>query len=152
MKTILYALLICASPLALGAQSIADVLSLIDSAKTTQTLVLTVTASQGDGTVCTLTKFAGAKPYVGLKCVPGDKVSQITQSNLVLETTVQTLPWGYGDVLCLLAANPTAAAVTLGSLGSIPAASLAWQCSTNIETGGIVTGQTVPVAGTVSWP
>jgi hypothetical protein len=150
MKPLFLAILLAASSYAQS--SITDILSMFDATKATQNIALTITASQGDGTKCTITKFAGAKPYMGLKCVPGDGISQLSQENLTLGTTLQTIVWGYGDVLCLLAVNPTAAAITVGSLGSVPAVSLAWSCSTNIDTAGVPTGQTAIVAGTVAWP
>jgi hypothetical protein len=149
-NTLLLGIMLAASSYAQS--GITDILSMIDATKAAQSIALTITASQGDNTKCTITKFAGSKPYVGLKCIPGDGISQLSQANMTLGTTVQTLFWGYGDVACLLALNPTAAAVTIGSLGSVSAVSLAWSCSTNIDTAGVPTGQTAIVAGSVAWP
>jgi len=132
--------------------SITDILSVIDATRATQNVVLTVTASQGDGTVCTITKYAGATPHIGLRCIPGDGKSQLSQANLSLGTTLQTMFWGYGDVACLLVVNPTAAAITVGSLGSVPATSLAWSCSTNVDVAGVPASQTAIVSGSVAWP
>jgi hypothetical protein len=133
-------------------QSIVDVQAMLDAAKSAQSVLVTITASQGDLTSCKIVKYSGPAPHIGLSCTPGDGKSVLSQANLTLGTTLQTLPFGYGDVLCLVVANPTAAAVTVGSIGSVPASGLAWQCATNISAGGIVTGQGPLVSGTASWP
>jgi hypothetical protein len=134
-------------------QTMTDVQSMLNAVKSTTTVLATITAQFGDGTVCTITKFAGSVPHVGLKCVPGDAKSLLTQANLTLGSTLQTLPFGYGDVLCLVAVNPTGTAITLGSMGTVPAVGMAWQCSSNIESATTgVTGQTSLVSGTATWP
>jgi hypothetical protein len=150
MKLLFSVIMLAAS--AYAQSTIIDILSTINAAKAQQSVVLTIAATQGDGTKCTITKFAGIKPYIGLACFPGDGASQLSQANLTLGPALQTMFWGYGDVGCLLAINPTAAPVTVGSLGSVAAVSLAWSCSTNISTAGVPTGQTAIVAGSVAWP
>jgi hypothetical protein len=116
-------------------------------------VVLTVTASQGDGTVCTLAKIGGSVINAYLNCTTATtaslKASTLQASGTVMQSTV----WGLGDVLCILAANPSATAIAAqGSLGAIPAVSVGWSCSTNIRTAGAITGQTAIVNGSVSWP
>jgi hypothetical protein len=132
--------------------SITDVLSMIDALRANQSTALTITASQGDGTTCIITKFAGTSPHISLKCIPGDGKSQLSQANLSLGTAVQTMFWGYGDVACLLAINPTAAAVVVGTLGSVPASAIAWSCSTNVDVAGVPVSQTAIISGSVVWP
>lgn len=150
MKKSLLAILIASASYA--QTTVSDVLYLVDSARTPQSQAVTITASQGDGTKATITKFGGSKISFGLKITAGDGVTQVTQQNIAGSAAPQSMVWGYGDVLCLLAWNPTTAAVTMGSIGSVGANSLAWACSTNVSTAGVVSGQTAPVTGSVAWP
>jgi hypothetical protein len=116
------------------------------------TPVLTVTATQGDGTSCTIGKIAGATINAYLNCVNatfGAKATFLTAGG----ATATNMVWGYGDVLCVLVLNPTATAIAAaGSMPAVPAVSIGWQCSTNIRTNGAVTGQALPITGSVSWP
>jgi uncharacterized Zn-binding protein involved in type VI secretion len=135
------------------AQTVADVQNEIASSKTNNTVALTVTASQGDGTVCTLKKQSGSSIVASLSCVSGDGKTVLNSGTLrSTGATTQFLPFGFGDVLCLLGINSTATAATMGSLGTIPVNGLGWSCSTNIASGGVITGQTAPVNGSVVWP
>jgi len=135
------------------AQSAADALNIDNLALTDNTVALTVTASQGDGSSCTLSKLKGGSIAVSLACQSADgKISVKSGALRAAGSAVQTTPFGFGDVLCLLGINPTGSPVTMGSLGSIPASGVAWSCSTNIRANGAVTGQTVPVNGSVVWP
>lgn len=132
-----------------------DVTSILNNVQTilappAQT-VLTITASQGDGTICTIKKVSGSSVNAILAC----SNSQITYNQLTLRaagTNANSTIWGLGDVLCILGINPTNTAITMGSLGSISINSVGWSCSTNIRTSSIVTGQTSIVSGSVSWP
>lgn len=132
--------------------SITDVLSMLDAMRAAQSPGATITAAQGDGTVITLTKQSGPTPHLQIRVTPGDGKSQMNQINWVVGTTLQTMTVGYGDALCLLAINPTAAAAVVGSLGNIPANTLAYFCTTNIDSSGVPTGQTAVVSGSIAWP
>jgi hypothetical protein len=140
-----------------GAQTVVgptDVLSLANVVTGSQVLAFSLTASQGDGTACAVAKITGAALTAILRCTPGD--GRASMSAEVLKagtaTAVQSFTLAYGDTFCLLVMNPTAAAVTMGSLGSIPAVGLGWSCTTNIRTAGLITGNTAPVTGSIAWP
>ena len=139
---------------AAAAQTVSDVQNEASLARTNNTVALTVTATQGDGSACKVVKQAGASIVATLSCTSGDGKTVINSGTLRAgaSSTPQVSMLMLGDVLCLLAINPTPAAVTLGSLGTVPINGLAWSCSTNIETAGVVTGQTAPVNGSVVWP
>lgn len=138
---------------ALFAQGVNDVQNAKQAAFSTSTIALTVTASQGDGTVCTLNKVANGQIYAILACSSSDGKTALTSTNLRSNSTsTYGFTWGLGDVLCLIGVNPTATASTMGSLGPVPANGIAWSCSTNIRVGGAVTGQTAPTSGSVTWP
>lgn len=124
----------------------------IQRALTPNTAVLTVTASQGDGSSIVLTKSPGNNI---------DFTARLTNAGTSTATMqpirgTSTAPISYlldaGDALCLLVVNGTSAAVAMGSVGNVAANSLAWSCSTNIRNTGQVTGQTALVSGSVSWP
>ena len=112
----------------------------------------TITASLGDGTSCTISKGNTAAILASFGCVSGDALTFISPAVVIGGGASRSIYAGLGDVICLLGTNPTSAALTMGSLGIIPAGGLAWSCSTNIRTLDVVTGQTVPVAGSVTWP
>ncbi len=137
-----------------AAQDVTTVATAEQLALTTNTVAVTITATQGDGTVCTLSKSAGNAIGLTLRCV----TAQAAGPGFTYTSTLRgsgaaiALPFGLGDVLCLVGINPTGAPVTLGSLGPIPATGAAWSCTSNIRTAGTVTGQTAPTAGSVSWP
>jgi hypothetical protein len=120
-----------------------------NAAITNSTLALTVTAAQGDGTICTLTKMSGGSINAGLKCVSADGKSSLASTILQSKgSKFFALEWGMGDIMCLIGVNPTSSAAVMGSLASVPANTVTWSCTTNI-TGG---GNTAPTAGSVSWP
>jgi hypothetical protein len=129
------------------AQDATTMLGLLNLIRHPPTQFLTLTASQGDGSTITLSKFAG----------PTVSVSMVATG--MSETTISGAAMGngyvisVGDAMCLLLSNTTAAAIPAqGSWPAIPVSSVAWQCSTNIRTSGQVTGQTPLVVGVVSWP
>ena len=135
---------------ALSAQDVTDVASILLLARTTTTTVLTITASQGDGSTCTMSKVTGNSINVMLACNTSDSKTQVTSVQVrSSSTTAQWMPFGFGSVLCILGLNPTTGPVSAGTFVSIPANSLAWRCTTNISATGM---QTTPVSGSVSWP
>lgn len=148
--------LLALSLLCLGLVYGQDVTSILGSqqlALTNSTVALTVTASQGDGTVCTLTKLATSTITAVMKCTSGDGKTTIGQQPLKATGTVTSMLFGMGDVLCILVINPTSTATpVMGSMPAIPATSIGWSCSTNIRTNGSITGQTALTNGSVSWP
>ena len=139
--------------IASGQTTVKDVMNTSAAAYTNSTVAVSVTATQGDGTACALHKVTNGQIFLSMSCTSADGKTTVSgaafRSN---STAVQTFPWGLGDVLCLVAANPTATAATVGSLGAVPANAVAWSCSTNIRTGGAITGQTTPTSGSVTWP
>jgi hypothetical protein len=114
--------------------------------------VLTITASQGDGTSCTASKSAGSSIYLSLACAsPGGSIkSAVLKAS---GSATSSFVWGLGDVACLFLLNPSATPIAAsGSWTAITAVGVGWQCSTNIRTAGAVSGQTALVTGAVSWP
>ena len=134
------------------AQDVTTLLTEITLLNNPPTTVLTVKATQGDGTICQAAKEPGSTVFLVLTCTSGGT----TVKGAVLQSTdtiVSGTTFGYGDVLCLLRVNPTATAQpAIGAFPALPAVSVAWQCSTNIRTAGAVSGQTALVSGSVSWP
>lgn len=118
----------------------------------TFTPVATIQATLGDGTLCTISQGSGSIIIAEFGCVSGDGQTQLSPVLLIAGGKVQGIFQGFDDVLCLLGTNPTMGAVAIGSLGSVPAMTLAWSCSTNIRMLGAVSGQTTPVAGSAAWP
>ena len=136
MKRIFCLVLIAAS---LQAQDVTTLLDVFNMVQHPPTNVLTITASQGDGTVCTAAKEASSTIYLALSCVSGKTAVKGTVLKST-DTAVSFMPFGYGDVNCLFTVNPVAPAT------------VTWSCSTNIRTSGTVSGQTAIVQGSVSWP
>jgi len=136
-----------------AAQDVTGLANAIQAALDTSTVAVSVTATQGDGTTCSINKLAGTVIAFALKCQTSDGKTQST-SQIIRSTSA--VPWtttfGLGDVMFLLAFNPTTAAVPEGSLGSIAISSLGWSYTTNIRTNGSISGQTAPVVGQISWP
>lgn len=123
----------------------------------TQTPGATITASQGDGTACTITKLAGSAIIFIQACtnaVATASLPPIVRASGTTAATTEIL--SAGDVMCMLLINPTTAAITMGTLGPAPANGIAWTCTTNIRSsqasGSSVTGQTTPVTGSLTWP
>lgn len=150
MRSVLLAFLLLQASLA--AQDITSLLDYKNLLVKPAATVLTVTASSGDGSVCTASKSAGTSIYLVLVC--SNSTGSLKTTVLKASGTVQSdLLWGLGDITCLFLANPTATAIpAVGSWTIVPAVGVGWQCATNIRTGGAVTGQTAVVAGAVSWP
>ena len=142
------ALLTLFSGLLLG-QNVADVAASITYARTSSTIVATITATLGDGTICQIIKLNLPKINARLQCTSADGKSVYGSAPLTSTSTATwVLPFGYGDVTCLLGVNPTASPVTMGGLGSIPSNGIGWSCTTNISG----SGQTPLVNGSVTWP
>ena len=135
-------------------QSIVDLLSLQKIVTTSGSTTLTVTAAQGDGSSCSFSKNNGGSITGVFACSSADGKTTIKTATLRSNaSSTNVFPIGLGDVLCLIGVNPTGSASVMGSLGSIPANSIMWNCSTNVrDTQGNITGQTAIVAGTTSWP
>ncbi len=141
------------SVITLYGQTTADVIDIEFRAAAVSSIAISITAVQGDGVSCFLTKAAGGKITLSTSCSSAD--GKTTYNAGVIRsngTTTSIVALGFGDVLCLLGVNPTASASAMGSLGNVPANGVAWSCSTNIRTAGTITGQSAPVAGSVVWP
>jgi hypothetical protein len=101
---------------------------------------LTFTGS--DGTVCTLQKVAGAVITARLNCTDGSTAIYTTITGTGTAPAGGTV--GLGQVIALIGINPTAAPVTMGALGAVPANGIAWS---------FATGSGNPVSsGAVGWP
>jgi len=147
MKSLLcWMLLACAAP----AQDVTDLANAKNAAMRGSTNVLSIAASQGDGTVCMVNKIAGSSVNAQLTCTSSDGKIRTAKSLTANSSSslVQTTILSQGDVLCLIAVNPTSTAISMGSLGAVPSVGLAWSCTTNITSG----GQTPIVSGSVAWP
>lgn len=137
----------------LWAQDVTAVLNGEQLALTQTSVILTVTATGGDGSVCTLVKIPSNTISATLKCQTAD--GKTTTGQQPLRSTSASpvfMPWGFGDIFCMIVVNPTAAAVTEGSLGSIPANSVGWSCTSFTRLNGTISGNTAPSNGSVSWP
>lgn len=151
MRNLLLALVLSAA--AAFAQDVITAQNAQELAVTNSTVVLTVTATSGDGSVCTMTKLPSAVISATLKCASSDgKTSQTNQVLRSTSTSTTFIPWGFGDVFCMLFVNPTTAAVTAGTLGSVPANSIGYSCTSFTRLNGTVSGNTAPSTGSVSWP
>lgn len=145
MKRLLIALSIAAGLICpASAQNILDLLNLQHVITSNWQLEQTITGT--DGTVCSIIKVPNATIYAWFSCVNGTnllKSAQIVSTG----TAVQGNSFVVGQVACVIAANPTAAAVTQGSLASVPAGGIAWQCANG-------DGKTLipSIPGTVTWP
>jgi hypothetical protein len=134
----------------LSAQSVTDVMNAVKLASASSSTLLTLTASQGDGGTLKITKNNGAAISATVSWSSAD--GKIAEQSAVLKASgTATLAkfLSFGDVACLLGVNPTVAAVTIGSVGSVPTNGIGWSCSTNITSTGM---QTTPVSGTAVWP
>ena len=115
----------------------------------------TLTASGGDQTSCTLTKVAGASPSVTVACKPGNNGPS---ANLALSQptgAAGSSAFSVGDITCLIGMNATSAAVSMGSLGSVPPSGASLSCSVNVRSGGpttAVTGNVAVPIQTMLWP
>jgi hypothetical protein len=100
------------------------------------------TVTGTDGTVCVLSKVPNAKIFAWWACA---LAGQTTKSAQIQSTSATSgfVVLGQGQVLCLVGINPTASPVAFGSLGSAPAAGIAWSCAN---------GTAAIVNGAVSWP
>src|SRR5512143_1441081 len=100
---------------ALHSQTVNDALTATKNALTNSTVAVTVTASQGDGGSCTITKVAGGQINFSYLCASADGKTTLrsgaVQSNAAAASSQGML---FGDVLCLLVLNPTSAPVTMG--------------------------------------
>ena len=142
MKRVVIAILFAAGiSVPASAQSILDLLNLQHVITSNWVLEQTITGT--DGTVCKIIKVPNASIYAWFSCTNGTnllKSAQITSTG----TVIQNNSFIVGQVACLIAANPTAAAITEGSLGPVPASGIAWSCADG-------DGSTV-TTGSVAWP
>lgn len=145
MRTLL--MLLCTAA-ALVAQTVQDAHAAVKSAVLTSTPAVTITATQGDGGSCVLTKLQGGQINLGVTCSSTDGKTVKRTTITSQSTAAKFTDILFGDVFCLLVTNPTAAAVTMGSVGPAPPKGIAWSCTTGITDG----GSTALVAGAVSWP
>lgn len=128
-------------------QDVTGVANAVLLARTTSTTAFTITASQGDGTTCTVVKVSGKGINGSLTCSNGS--NKLGPMPLISNGSAAiSFQWGMGDVSCLVVVNPTTAAVTMGSVGPAPVNGAAGSCTTNIAAG----GQTPIVTFSVSWP
>ena len=129
-------------------QTTTDVMVAVKNAVTPSSVALTISASQGDGGTCVITKLNGGQITFSYTCNSSD--GKTTMRSGVIQssgTVVSSNVIAFGDILCVLVLNPTASVVTLGSVGPAASKGIAWSCSTNIGIG----GQTPIVNGGVSW-
>lgn len=152
MKTPLLGL-VCVAALA-AQTTVIDVNNTMQQVFAASTLAATIAASSGDGSICTFTKYSGSNVNLRIQCTSGDGKTTLSGTTLRSSSTAATwtVPSGGGDVYCLFLVNPTAAAVTMGTVGPAPAAGVAWACTTNVRTAGVITGNGPIVNGSVSWP
>ncbi len=147
MKLLLSLVLLAAA--ALQAQTVTEAMAADKLALTNSTNVTTITASQGDGGSCSITKISGGQIIFTWSCASADGKQTLRPGPIQsLSTTASSVGMLFGDILCLIGINPTSTAVSMGSIGSVPAKGIGWTCTTSI-TGG---GSTVPTGGTVIWP
>jgi len=126
----------------LSAQTVLDVTSILQLASKTPTLLQTITGT--DGNVCTLTKEPGSSIWLLWGCNGSNGTQTRTAQLTATSTTAASSVFlNQGIAACLIGLNPTAAAVSMGSLGSVPAKGAAWSCTPDMAT--ILTG-------TVTWP
>jgi hypothetical protein len=127
-----------------SAQSILDLLNLQHVITSNWVLEQTITGT--DGTACQIIKVPNSTIYAWFSCVNGTTLLKSAQI-MATGTAAQSNAFIAGQVACVIAANPTAAAVTEGSLGSVPAGGIAWQCANG-------DGKTLipSIPGTVTWP
>jgi hypothetical protein len=104
-----------------------------------------VTLTSVDGTVCQLVKLASPTIYASYQCQSADKKTSVNWAPVKSASAAASfLTFGLGpNTLCVVALNPTASAVTMGSLGSVPASGISWSCAKD---------QSTIVAGTAVWP
>lgn len=130
-------------------QTTTDVMVAVRNTVTQSSAALSINASQGDGGTCTITKLTGGQINFSYSCSSIDNKttlrSGVIQSNGTVASSSVIV---FGDILCMLVINPTAVAVTMGSIGPAASKGIAWSCSTNITSG----GNTAIVNGGIVWP
>jgi len=113
----------------------------------------TLTATGGDGTSCTVAKIAGSTPALTVSCVTGGAAVSFGPGTLSVGAGKSgSSTFAVGDIACSIGLNATAAAVAMGSLGSVAVNEAALLCSVNIRTNGSVTSQQAVPLQTISWP
>ncbi len=136
----------------------ASLVLLLASLVPAQTVVLTVTASQGDGSACTGIKNPGSNVNFTFNCVePVQGKPSMSHhfyeggSAVVHVAHAETIE--FGDVICAFGVNPANYATGFGSLTPTPtpAFSLSYACAVQIRTAGVVTGNTPGPMGVVTW-
>jgi hypothetical protein len=131
-----------------SAQGIQDVMNALMLARTTSTTVLTVTATQGDGSTLKLVKSSGGSISLTGTWTSADGKNSLPVGPMHATGGTMPVTVSVGDITCMIAGNPTAATVSIGVVIGVPPNGVGWVCATNI-TGG---SQTAPVSGTAVWP
>lgn len=120
---------------------IAVLVTLLFSQTPSQSPIATITANQGNGETCTLSKDS-TPGELSISCSsgkPGNYESGFIQ---------------LGDVSCLLAVNPTGNPVYTG-IGQVPAHTITTDCTSVTRFGGVgapQTGTTPDIHTTTAWP
>jgi len=149
MRSISIIALIFATAFAAAAQDVTSVASMEIIALGARTTPLTLTASAGDGSVLTLNKIPGPSIFAFVAWTSADGRS--LASPIILRTSAAAPVATYlsfGNTACLFVMNPTSAAVTMGSVGPVPASGLGWSCTTQTTAGSF----TPLVNGSTVWP
>lgn len=151
MKTIAFSILLAG--IGLAQTNAIDILNDKNLLTAGTTLVVSVKASQGDGSVCNISKIAFPTINFVLGCVNADGSVNIPSHSIrpgagvgLVEVSSAS---NVAGVACFILMNPTAAQVTMGSFLPVPAGGISYQCTSNIVATG---GQTPIVAGTAKWP
>jgi hypothetical protein len=108
-----------------------------------QTVLATVNGS--DGSICTLDKSSTINIRATYSCTTADQRQSlsgvIAASNL--HNATGSVVFAMNTITCLVGLNATAAAVSMGSLGTVPPHGIAWSCTGDGST---------TIAGTAVWP
>lgn len=139
----------------LSAQDITSVLAAINLIRNPPAIVLTITASQGDGSVLTVSKVPGS--VINLMFTETSAAGASKNENFVpvqgAAAAVVPKIIFQGDVACFFIANATATALPVqGSFPAIPVQAVGYQCSTAIRTLGSISGYTAVQSGIISFP
>jgi len=111
------------------------------SAQTTKP-VFQVTGSEG--TVCTFAKVLGATISIAGNCKTADGNTIVTEPKLTAYSPeLLKMTWGFNEVLCVMAINPTSIPAPPGTFLNVPPWSIAWACAG---------GNGINSTGVVSWP
>lgn len=104
--------------------------------------VFRITGSKG--TVCQLLKVPGNTISTAGTCKTSDGLTTVTMPKIVASSeSIEITTWGYAEIFCGMAVNPTSLPAAEGTLLDVPPWSIAWTC---------YNGTTVLPTGHVSWP